>query len=56
MGQTSYAGITRIRCKVVKTSAALMVDYSCALKLTSSISVLAAMSLSIRLLAMQGCV
>lgn len=33
---------------LVKTSAALMVDYSCALKLTSSISVLAAMSQSAR--------
>ena len=31
---------------LVKTSAALMVDYSCALKLTSSISVLSAMSQS----------
>lgn len=31
---------------LVKTSAALMVDYSCALRLTSSISVLAAMSQS----------
>ena len=31
---------------IVKTSAALMVDYSCALKLTSSISVLSAMSQS----------
>lgn len=33
---------------LVKTSAALMVDYSCALKLTSSISVLSAMSQSAR--------
>ena len=33
---------------LVKTSAALIVDYSCALKLTSSISVLAAMSQSAR--------
>ena len=33
---------------LVKTRAALMVDYSCALKLTSSISVLAAMSQSAR--------
>ena len=31
---------------LVKTSAALMVDYSCALKLTGSIAVLAAMSQS----------
>ena len=33
---------------IVKTAAALMVDYSCALKLTGSISVLAAMSESAR--------
>ena len=39
------AGIVALTTKsLVKTSAALMVDYSCALKLTGSISVLSAMS------------
>lgn len=39
------AGIVALTTRsLVKTSAALMVDYSCALKLTSSISVLSAMS------------
>ncbi len=41
------AGIVALSTRsLVKTSAALMVDYSCALKLTSSISVLSAMSQS----------
>lgn len=41
------AGIVAVSTRsLVKTSAALMVDYSCALKLTSSISVLSAMSQS----------
>ena len=41
------AGIVALTTRsLVKTSAALMVDYSCALKLTSSISVLSAMSQS----------
>ncbi len=41
------AGIVALSTRsIVKTSAALMVDYSCALKLTSSISVLSAMSQS----------
>lgn len=43
------AGIVALTTRsLVKTSAALMVDYSCALKLTSSISVLSAMSQSAR--------
>lgn len=43
------AGIVAVTTRsLVKTSAALMVDYSCALKLTSSISVLSAMSQSAR--------
>ena len=43
------AGIVALSTRsLVKTSAALMVDYSCALKLTSSISVLSAMSQSAR--------
>ena len=41
------AGVVALTTRsLVKTSAALMVDYSCALKLTSSISVLSAMSQS----------
>ena len=43
------AGVVALTTRsLVKTSAALMVDYSCALKLTSSISVLSAMSQSAR--------
>lgn len=43
------AGIVALTTRsLVKTSAALMVDYSCVLKLTSSISVLSAMSQSAR--------
>lgn len=42
------AGVYLKTCSLVRTSAALMVDYSCALKLTGAISVLTAMSQSAR--------
>ena len=43
------AGVVALTTRsLVKTSAALMVDYSCALKLTGSISVLSAMSQSVQ--------
>ncbi len=45
-----FAGIVALTTRsLIKTSAALMVDYSCALKLTGSIAVLSAMSQSAKL-------